>query len=223
MVRSVERACSGTSRRSFGEIWVPIGYVRVAAAASPRPAPDESSDRRVPAYRSDEAAKISCDGGEIRYATSTESGSLRLDAASFRLVEEEPDAPSSAAARLQTPRRHAAGFREWVFAALRQDAAVAFQRGKKKWARRRAVGVAVDADRHTMLVVFKTDGRRSSVREFALPPGISCVVDDVPPSPGIDRAADFEGAGTLSGLHADAAPAAQPAGWFARGGRVRVR
>ena len=57
-------------------------------------------------------ARVTCEGGELRWAAADESGALRLDASSFRLVRGGAS-PTSFAGSLQTPQRHAAGAREW--------------------------------------------------------------------------------------------------------------
>ena len=53
-------------------------------------------------------ARVTCEGGELRWAAADESGALRLDASSFRLVRGGAS-PTSFAGSLQTPQRHAAG------------------------------------------------------------------------------------------------------------------
>ena len=116
-------------------------------------------------------ARVTCEGGELRWAAADESGALRLDASSFRLVRGGAS-PTSFAGSLQTPQRHAAGAREWRFAHLELDAKFSLvPRRGKAIAKRRAVGLARDA-----VVVFKADGKRSSIRELRLPPGIRATV-----------------------------------------------
>ena len=106
-------------------------------------------------------ARVTCEGGELRWAAADESGALRLDASSFRLVRGGAS-PTSFAGSLQTPQRHAAGAREWRFAHLELDAKVSItpKRGRAI-SKRRAVGLAKGA-----VVIFKPDGKRSAIREL---------------------------------------------------------
>ena len=156
-------------------------------------------------------ARVTCEGGELRWAAADESGVLRLDASSFRLVRGGAS-PTSFAGSLQTPQRHAAGAREWRFAHLELDAKVSIspKRGRAI-SKRRAVGLARDA-----VVVFKADGKRSSIRELRLPPGIrATVARGAPPAP--------------PPAPAEAPPEAPPSPeepkkrWFERARKVSIR
>ena len=156
-------------------------------------------------------ARVTCEGGELRWEATDESGALRLDASSFRLVRGGAS-PTSFAGSLQTPQRHAAGAREWRFAHLELDAKVSLvpRRGRAT-SKRRAVGLAKDA-----VVVFKADGKRSAIRELRLPPGMRATVargaaPAPPPAP------------------AEAPPEAPPSPeepkkrWFERARKVSIR
>ncbi len=124
-------------------------------------------------------ARVTVNGGELRWESTDERGALRLDASSFRLVRGGAS-PTSFAGSLQTPQRHAAGAREWRFAHLELDAKVSLvpRRGRAT-SKRRAVGLAKDA-----VVVFKADGKRSAIRELRLPPGMrATVARGAPPAP----------------------------------------
>ena len=156
-------------------------------------------------------ARVTCEGGELRWESTDESGALRLDASSFRLVRGGAS-PTSFAGSLQTPQRHAAGAREWRFAHLELDAKVSLvpRRGRAT-SKRRAVGLARDA-----VVVFKADGKRSSIRELRLPPGIrATVARGAPPAP--------------PPAPAEAPPEAPPSPeepkkrWFERARKVSIR
>ena len=156
-------------------------------------------------------ARVTCEGGELRWESTDESGTLRLDASSFRLVRGGAS-PTSFAGSLQTPQRHAAGAREWRFAHLELDAKVSIvpKRGRAI-SKRRAVGLARDA-----VVVFKADGKRSSIRELRLPPGIrATVARGAPPAP--------------PPAPAEAPPEAPPSPeepkkrWFERARKVSIR
>ena len=156
-------------------------------------------------------ARVTCAGGELRWESTDESGALRLDASSFRLVRGGAS-PTSFAGSLQTPQRHAAGAREWRFAHLELDAKVSItpKRGRAI-SKRRAVGLARDA-----VVVFKADGKRSSIRELRLPPGIrATVARGAPPAP--------------PPAPAEAPPEAPPSPeepkkrWFERARKVSIR
>ena len=156
-------------------------------------------------------ARVTCEGGELRWESTDESGALRLDASSFRLVRGGAS-PTSFAGSLQTPQRHAAGAREWRFAHLELDAKVSItpKRGRAT-AKRRAVGLAKDA-----VVVFKADGKRSAIRELRLPPGMrATVARGAPPAP--------------PPAPAEAPPEAPPSPeepkkrWFERARKVSIR
>ena len=156
-------------------------------------------------------ARVTCEGGELRWESTDESGALRLDASSFRLVRGGAS-PTSFAGSLQTPQRHAAGAREWRFAHLELDAKVSLvpRRGRAT-SKRRAVGLAKDA-----VVVFKADGKRSAIRELRLPPGIrATVARGAPPAP--------------PPAPAEAPPEAPPSPeepkkrWFERARKVSIR
>ena len=156
-------------------------------------------------------ARVTCEGGELRWESTDESGALRLDASSFRLVRGGAS-PTSFAGSLQTPQRHAAGAREWRFAHLELDAKVSIapRRGRAT-SKRRAVGLAKDA-----VVVFKADGKRSAIRELRLPPGMrATVARGAPPAP--------------PPAPAEAAPEAPPSPeepkkrWFERARKVSIR
>ena len=156
-------------------------------------------------------ARVTCEGGELRWESTDESGALRLDASSFRLVRGGAS-PTSFAGSLQTPQRHAAGAREWRFAHLELDAKVSIapRRGRAT-SKRRAVGLAKDA-----VVVFKADGKRSAIRELRLPPGIrATVARGAPPAP--------------PPAPAEAPPEAPPSPeepkkrWFERARKVSIR
>ncbi len=156
-------------------------------------------------------ARVTCEGGELRWAAADESGALRLDASSFRLVRGGAS-PTSFAGSLQTPQRHAAGAREWRFAHLELDAKVSITpRRGRAISKRRAVGLARDA-----VVVLKADGKRSSIRELRLPPGIrATVARGAPPAP--------------PPAPAEAPPEAPPSPeepkkrWFERSRKVSIR
>ena len=156
-------------------------------------------------------ARVTCDGGELRWESTDESGALRLDASSFRLVRGGAS-PTSFAGSLQTPQRHAAGAREWRFAHLELDAKVSIvPRRGKAIAKRRAVGLTRDA-----VVVFKADGKRSAIRELRLPPGMrATVARGAPPAP--------------PPAPAEAPPEAPPSPeepkkrWFERARKVSIR
>ena len=156
-------------------------------------------------------ARVTVNGGELRWESTDERGALRLDASSFRLVRGGAS-PTSFAGSLQTPQRHAAGAREWRFAHLELDAKVSItpKRGRAI-SKRRAVGLARDA-----VVVFKADGKRSSIRELRLPPGIrATVARGAPPAP--------------PPAPAEAPPEAPPSPeeprkrWFERARKVSIR
>ena len=156
-------------------------------------------------------ARVTCGGGELRWESTDESGALRLDASSFRLVRGGAS-PTSFAGSLQTPQRHAAGAREWRFAHLELDAKVSIvPRRGKAIAKRRAVGLTRDA-----VVVFKADGKRSAIRELRLPPGMrATVARGAPPAP--------------PPAPAEAPPEAPPSPeepkkrWFERARKVSIR
>ena len=156
-------------------------------------------------------ARVTCEGGELRWAAADESGVLRLDASSFRLVRGGAS-PTSFAGSLQTPQRHAAGARDWRFAHLELDAKVSIvPRRGRAISKRRAVGLARDA-----VVVFKPDGKRSAIRELRLPPGIrATVARGAPPAP--------------APAPAEAPPEAPPSPeepkkrWFERARKVSIR
>ena len=156
-------------------------------------------------------ARVTVNGGELRWESTDERGALRLDASSFRLVRGGAS-PTSFAGSLQTPQRHAAGAREWRFAHLELDAKVSItpKRGRAI-SKRRAVGLARDA-----VVIFKADGKRSSIRELRLPPGIrATVARGAPPAP--------------PPAPAEAPPEAPPSPeeprkrWFERARKVSIR
>ena len=156
-------------------------------------------------------ARVTCEGGELRWESTDESGALRLDASSFRLVRGGAS-PTSFAGSLQTPQRHAAGAREWRFAHLELDAKVSItpKRGRAI-SKRRAVGLARDA-----VVIFKADGKRSAIRELRLPPGMrATVARGAPPAP--------------PPAPAEAPPEAPPSPeepkkrWFERARKVSIR
>ena len=156
-------------------------------------------------------ARVTCEGGELRWESTDESGALRLDASSFRLVRGGAS-PTSFAGSLQTPQRHAAGAREWRFAHLELDAKVSLvPRRGRGISKRRAVGLARDA-----VVIFKADGKRSAIRELRLPPGMrATVARGAPPAP--------------PPAPAEAPPEAPPSPeepkkrWFERARKVSIR
>ena len=181
-------------------------------SAAPAPAPAADADGAVEAVDAtlaifdnsitsrgffaarSQPARVTCEGGELRWESTDERGALRLDASSFRLVRGGAS-PTSFAGSLQTPQRHAAGAREWRFAHLELDAKVSIspKRGRAI-SKRRAVGLARDA-----VVVFKADGKRSSIRELRLPPGIrATVARGAPPSPEEPKKRWFERARKVS-------------------------
>ena len=155
--------------------------------------------------------RVTVNGGELRWESTDERGALRLDASSFRLVRGGAS-PTSFAGSLQTPQRHAAGAREWRFAHLELDAKFSLvPRRGKAIAKRRAVGLARGA-----VVIFKADGKRSSIRELRLPPGIrATVARGAPPAP--------------PPAPAEAPPEAPPSPeepkkrWFERARKVSIR
>ena len=200
-----------------------------ASATPPAPAPAADPDGAVEAVDAtlavfdnsitsrgffaarSQPARVTCEGGELRWAAADETGALRLDASSFRLVRGGAS-PTSFAGSLQTPQRHAAGAREWRFAHLELDAKVSItpKRGRAT-SKRRAVGLARDA-----VVVFKADGKRSAIRELRLPPGIrATVARGAPPAP--------------PPAPAEAPPEAPPSPeepkkrWFERARKVSIR
>ena len=198
-------------------------------SAAPAPAPAADTDGAVEAVDAtlaifdnsitsrgffaarSQPARVTCEGGELRWESTDESGTLRLDASSFRLVRGGAS-PTSFAGSLQTPQRHAAGARDWRFAHLELDAKVSLvPRRGKAIAKRRAVGLARDA-----VVVFKADGKRSAIRELRLPPGIrATVARGAPPAP--------------PPAPAEAPPEAPPSPeepkkrWFERARKVSIR
>jgi len=165
------------------------------------------------------AMHATCAGGVLRWRGADESGALRLDASSFRLVRGGGDPADTFAGCLQTPHRHAAGAREWHFTHLEQDAHVTTtaRHGGRATVKRRAVGLAGAA-----VVIFKADGLRSAIRELRLPPGMRVTVARAPPEP--PSAGDTEAEAT-SALHLEGLPESprRAAGWFERSRKVRVQ
>ena len=164
------------------------------------------------------AVHATCAGGVLRWRGADESGALRLDASSFRLVRGGGDPADTFAGCLQTPHRHAAGAREWQFTHLELDAHVTTiaRRGGRATVKRRAVGLAGAA-----VVIFKADGRRSAIRELRLPPGVRVTVArGAPPAP----AGAGEAEEATSALHLEGLPESpRRTGWFERSRKVRVQ
>ena len=178
------------------------------------------------------AVHATCAGGVLRWRGADESGALRLDASSFRLVRGGGDPADTFAGCLQTPHRHAAGAREWQFTHLELDAHVTTiaRRGGRATVKRRAVGLAGAAVglagaavglAGAAVVIFKADGRRSAIRELRLPPGVRVTVArGAPPAP----AGAGEAEEATSALHLEGLPESpRRTGWFERSRKVRVQ
>lgn len=136
-------------------------------------------------------AKVWCTlEGAFHYTTARgEEGTVVLedfDAFHVRRRERPRGKDGEPAGFLRTPAAHSAGAREWCFRDLSMCTLTVRQR-RGRTVKRRQCGIADDAKTNCdQLVFFKADGKRASIRELSLPPGLELIIErrhGVPPPP----------------------------------------